>query len=599
MPNDLVFRTATIERSGIDEETRTVKLSFSSEFPYARSYGYEILSHRADDVSLAILNGGAAPLLLDHDYTRQIGVIIGAGLNGERGEASIKFSRSALGEEIYQDVLDGVRSNISVGYLTGRKEPAGTINGRSAYRFKWQPYEISVVSLPVDPTVGIGRAEDPIESKPEERNMPDQAKEPENQDATRANTAAAITEVDALCKRYSLEDKFTEFVISERSMDDLKKEVIGLWSERNKTQTVIPVPAPAVHTRQQDAFSLSKAMRAATLGEWDKAGLEREECQQRASDTNLAWDKHTFALDANQQVRTVNTVTGGATQGAELVGTTYMPERLIDALWNKTFLSALGTDSMTGLIGNASFPVISSNAVSVFQGETAALPAAQGLTTGLKSISPKQMTSKFMYSRQMMIQGLPNIEAKILDQLYQSISQKLDQVALTNTGTTLSTLGLMSDITQIVAAGTNGAAPSLALFYQMRKALVNALTFDGNLGWAISGSLNETLHTTLKDATNTNSGYILAEEQSTLASLPLVWSQNIPNNLTKGTGTNLSAAILGDWSQLLIAQWGNIVVQIDPYTAADNSQIVIRSYSFWDMLIKRLNAFVICKDLIA
>ena len=223
----------------------------------------------------------------------------------------------------------------------------------------------------------------------------------------------------------------------------------------------------------------------------------------------------------------------------------------------------------------------------------------QGIATSAKTLSPKQMTSKFAYSRQLVLQGLPNVEAIIRDQIFKSIAQKLDQAAIANSGTTLSTTGIKNDITSNVvvagADGTHGGYPTLDLFYKMRAQLVNGNAFDGNLAFAVSGSLHEKLHTTLKDSANTASGYILAEGQTTLTGLPLVWSQNVPNDLVK-TETGLSMAILANWADFIVAQWGQISIEVDPFTAADDSQYIIRSYSFWDMAIKRAASFSIVKD---
>lgn len=607
---ELQYRTMMLERSSINEEERSIELSFSSEHPVLRRNGYEILSHRSEDADFSFIGSGAAPVLLGHDSSQQIGVVQSAGIVDGVGRAQIKFSRSGLGQEIFNDLVDGVRQNVSVGYSTSQKKLDGKIEDVNAYRYAWQPYEISIVSLPADPTIGVGRAADEetiintdiptaTEAQMSDQNLeiPEieaTVAEQRSAEVTKTTRAANIADVTAICKRYGFEDKVEEFVTSERSLEEIKAEIIKEWSARNKATTFSQ--APAIHVKQERSYSLGKAIVAASTGNWKDAGYEREQSQELAHKSERNWNEHTFHVDPNMVVRSSNTV-GGVGSGAELVGTQYMPERLIDALWNKTFLGSLGTDSMLGLQGNASFPVINSNATSTFVGEVGPLPAAQSLGTALKTISPKQMVSKFEYSRQLLVQGLPNIEAKVMDQLYRSIAQKLDEVALANSGVTLSTTGLLNEITQVVSMGTNGGIPTLAAFWELQKALINSKTLQGNLAYLTSGSAFATMHTTLKDSANTASGYILADGQNTLNGYPLVWSQNVPNTLSKGTGTNLSAAILGNWSDLLVAQWGSIQVEIDPFTAADTSQYLVRSYSFWDMLIKRPESFAIIKDL--
>ena len=143
----------------IDAEKRTVELAFSSEQPVERWYGQEILSHDPGAVVMDRLHDGA-PLLLNH-YGDQIGVVEHARIDADRrGRAVVRFSRSALAQEIFQDVLDGIRRHVSVGYVVhdgqviSRDDDEPTIVRWT----KWEPLEISIVPVPADHTVGVGRA---------------------------------------------------------------------------------------------------------------------------------------------------------------------------------------------------------------------------------------------------------------------------------------------------------------------------------------------------------------------------------------------------------------------------------------------------------
>jgi hypothetical protein len=156
------YRTLNFERGEVNEDDRTVELSFSSELPVMRYFGNEILDHNPKSVDLSRLNNSAA-VLEDHKGG-QIGVVLGAKIENGRGMAKIKFSQSQRGQEIYQDVLDGIRKNVSFGYelrnLTLEEEKEGEA---PTYRSTdWSPYEISIVGVPADPTVGIGRSSDEV-----------------------------------------------------------------------------------------------------------------------------------------------------------------------------------------------------------------------------------------------------------------------------------------------------------------------------------------------------------------------------------------------------------------------------------------------------
>lgn len=122
----------------------------------------EVLGHNPSEVRLERLSGGDHPLLLEHDTTKQIGVIEKAWLDGTKGRAVVRFGHSALAEEIFNDVKSGIRSLVSVGYRVDRFEKQETRSGEEeeepTYRATdWTPYEISVVAIPADAGVGVGK----------------------------------------------------------------------------------------------------------------------------------------------------------------------------------------------------------------------------------------------------------------------------------------------------------------------------------------------------------------------------------------------------------------------------------------------------------
>lgn len=158
---DRPAQTRSMDVAHVDRENRTVELSFSSELPVQRWFGNEILDHSPEAVDLTRLGSGRAALLMDHDWNAQIGVIESVRIDPDRiGRAVVRFSRSQRAEEIFNDVADGIRSLVSVGYkpleaklITERDD------GPDDYLItRWMPYEISFVSVPADHTVGVGRA---------------------------------------------------------------------------------------------------------------------------------------------------------------------------------------------------------------------------------------------------------------------------------------------------------------------------------------------------------------------------------------------------------------------------------------------------------
>lgn len=189
-----VYRLAEVGavkiRQDGDEEVVELELSFSSEYAVER-YDYwegdyhEILDHDPGSVRLDRLNNGA-PFLMDHDTRSQAGVIESARIENKRGMATIRLSKNARNLPGYGDVVadlnDGVRRLVSVGYRVYRATLSEEVSdGPDVYRMTdWEPFEISSVPVPADPTVGLDRAamEQRGEHKPntliiEGRTMPD------------------------------------------------------------------------------------------------------------------------------------------------------------------------------------------------------------------------------------------------------------------------------------------------------------------------------------------------------------------------------------------------------------------------------------------
>lgn len=147
------------------ENGRKFILSFSSEEPYLRWFGQEILDHSEGAVDLTRLNEIGC-LLYNHNRDFVIGKITRAWIENERGQAEVEFDTDEESEKIYQKVLNKTLKGVSVGYvvdsweevLANRTSADGKFTGPCDIARKWSPYEISIVSVPADPTVGVGRS---------------------------------------------------------------------------------------------------------------------------------------------------------------------------------------------------------------------------------------------------------------------------------------------------------------------------------------------------------------------------------------------------------------------------------------------------------
>lgn len=163
MERTTLHRSFQVHQRDIDTATRTVTLSFASETPCPRWFGNEILDCASTSIRLGRLQS-AAPLLCNHDMECQIGVVESVSLGADRVcRATVRFGSGEEASEIFQDVVDGIRKNVSVGYLVHGMQLEKSDSTGDTYRVNdWEPIEISIVAVPADPSVGVGREIEPL-----------------------------------------------------------------------------------------------------------------------------------------------------------------------------------------------------------------------------------------------------------------------------------------------------------------------------------------------------------------------------------------------------------------------------------------------------
>lgn len=161
---DELHRYGTLQRMEGEGNERKFTLSFSSEEPYDRWFGREILDHAEGAVDMKRVNDIGC-VLFNHNRNQVIGKIVRAWLENGRGMAEITFDSDDFSETIYQKVQSGTLKGVSVGYVIdameevkdGKTSADGRFTGPCYIARKWTPYEVSIVSVPADPTVGVGR----------------------------------------------------------------------------------------------------------------------------------------------------------------------------------------------------------------------------------------------------------------------------------------------------------------------------------------------------------------------------------------------------------------------------------------------------------
>ena len=250
------------------ENTR-ITLSFSSETPYLRQSMWdepwnETLGHSPEECDLSRLNDGA-PVLANHarraagetSPLANIGIVERAWLENGKGYADIKLSRRPELAGLLQDITDGIVKNVSVGYqIQERTLTQQNADGApSDYRVtRWLPMEISLVDIPADATVGVGRSADAA-SPAHFRviDLPSEGDRSMNQkteltapevDAARAAGITAertrIAEINDAVRGLRLDASFADDLIAKgTSADEARKLAINAAAERSEKTPIV------------------------------------------------------------------------------------------------------------------------------------------------------------------------------------------------------------------------------------------------------------------------------------------------------------------------------------------------------------------------
>jgi len=563
----------------VGEDERTIEFPFSSEFPVARYFGNEILDHTREAVDLARLNDGA-PLLFNHDPGKVVGVVERAWIDGQkkRGYVAVKFSRNAFAQEVLADVKDGVLRNVSVGYQIADMEQ----RGEDFVATRWSPYEVSVVSIPADPTVGVGRALDaqPAATAASTTPQPEPEVPMENTpdiSAVRAEAAAEaakaersrIAGITALTEKHGMVDLGRQLIDGGRSLDEARAAVLDKLGIK-PVETVAPVEMAA---QERASYSITAGIRAMLTGDWSsrEAGLVRDLSREVEKSGVAKTTERSFFVPFSALNQRATYVTSGATTGGNLVATDLMAQDFIEFLRNNAVMLQLGVRTMPGLVGNTAIPRRSGVASTYYLStQTTAITQSES-TFDQVTLAPKNLAALSKYSRQTLLQGTPGIEELVRRDLTDGINLAIDLGILNGSGSSGQPTGILqtSGIGS-VAMGTNGGAITMEKVVDLEAAVmnVNGAVNPGNVAYLTNYKVLAALKKLRAGGSTTGDGPFLFNTDGatlgrgptpgTLNGYPLAPTNQVPSNLTKGSSSGVcSALLMGDFSQAIVGFWGN------------------------------------------
>jgi HK97 family phage major capsid protein len=635
-----------------------VEMAFASEMPYERWWGIEVLDMKG--VRLGRLNDGdGGPVLFNHNWNDLRGRHMPGSVRAEkdgvlRGQISIPqatqatrdtvaliesktLTKASVGYQIHNIIeqttkksgekiereIDGrtferllkdhrqVRDGREIGgdlqaFQRALDESAGPIERAEdkppIYRVvDWEPLENSLVTVPADPSVGVGRALESAEALPQEVRQPAAPAAPKEKATMAENQAAAgvvaeneaqnraaaqpkqgpsamdlekarVRGITVMCKSNKIDDNIREHWIGTGlPMEEIAEEILQIQEKRNKDTK--SVAALGLSDSEAQNFSLFKAIQATADKNWTNAGFELECSREVAKRMNKVVDPNRFYVPYEVQERQ-NAIRSGQTFGAgryrgEMLGTArrdltvgtttaggFLVETnnmsFIEMLRNRAVVYRMGARRLSGLVGNVTVPKQTAAATAVWLANEASTITESQQVFAQMALSPKTVGAYTEISRQLLLQSSPDAEGIVTSDLATVTSLAYDLGALSGTGAS----GQPTGITATAGIGSvTGTSLNFAgiLEFQTDVATANVMPTQG--GYVTTPAV---------------AALMIQRVKYTSTASPL-WEGNVWDGTMQGFqayGTNQIAAasmLFGDWSQVVVAEWGVLEIEVNPY----------------------------------
>lgn len=595
-----------------DGDQVRLSMTASSEYPVERFFGTEVLVHEPGAIRLERANRGALPLLFNHDDGDVVGMIDGLRLEGKKLRADARMFDSPRAREVEAMVRGGLR-NVSIRYRLHRVEedPKKSLSRVT----EWEPLEVSIVTIPADPTVGIGRSAsgpnfevrmiraskppaDPANTTEKagmtEVSTPAPAESAQgNQEPrveVRSNGPNAVEmekrrkqSIENLCRMNNLDEKYRDFFIgSGASVDEVGDQILSILEERGRTN---PQPASKIGLSRNEAqrFSLARAIVAAATQDWKHAGFELEAIRATQDKLGRAPEPHRFVVPfeilerqfgPRELSRDANVATPG--QGGYLVATDNLG--FIEILRNRSVAFRMGARRLSGLSGNVTVPRQSAAATAYWlASETTQIQESQQTFVQM-ALTPKTVGAYTEISRQLLLQSSPAAEGIVTDDLAQVVATAADLAALSGSGSAGQPTGLANTggIGSVTGTSIDYAK---VLEFQTDVAAANVVPVSG--GYVTTPAV---------------AALLMQRSRFSNTDTPL-WTGNVWDGQVSGframTSQQVAAATMyfGDWSEMVIAEWGVLEVETNPYANFQAGIIGVRAMYSLDIGIRRPFAF--------
>jgi len=614
-------RIAHVElERGLNVDAREVTLSLSSEMPIQDFPGeFTILDHGTDAVMLERLNT-AAPLLFNHDRNMHLGKVTRAYVEDRKLYVIARFGNSELAREKFQDVQDGILTEVSVSAKIHevKLEESGS-DGVDTYRAtKWEPLEASLVTVSADISVGVNRTAanqpddqyikicnimsepttpatpEPIaRAEPTAKPVIEFRTDPKDIERSQKAERERVSAIHSLANRYQVE----EAVVRDHIDNDKPLEAFQGYVLTNR-HNAKPVNTKnrelGLSEKEKESFSvvraLSQTVRAMDGQHGAFDGLEAE-CS-REMEKLIGREAKGFFLPTEISEHQSEKVTrelnrnlsaGVAAKGGYTVGTDVLGGSLIELLRNKSVLSALGVRTLSGLRGDIAIPTVEGGATAYWLSETGEVTASDQ-AFGQIGMTPKRLVGDTAYSKQLLTQSSIGVEAFVRDDLMTVLALAKDLAGITGSGVSGQPRGIMN--TTGIGSVTFGATATRAKAIEFQTDVATANASRGSLNYLTSPAV-------------AGAWMGIAEESGAAQWL---WKGNIDEGQVVGRPCQSSnqvpdnKVIYGNFNDAMFADWDGMDVVVDPYSLKKTGQIEVTIQLLTDFAVRHAASFSVSSD---
>ena len=625
------------EEIQIRAEDGVTRLSFpaSSEKPVERWFGEEVLSHDAKAVRLDRAKRGAMPLLFNHNWDDPVGIVDKARIEDGRMVVDAHLFETTRAKEVAQMLSGGLR-NVSIGYrlhVVEEDKKSGVFTARD-----WEPFEVSIVSVPADPTVGLGRASgeelevrmvrastpavsanhpkgtsvektqvelaaeaaaEAAEKSKREREAIEKAEREAQEKLEKRSTLdmeqGRVRAINNFASINNITDNIRDTWIKQGySLEQVSNDILKIKEERGKNN---PQPASrlGLSAGETQRFSMARAILACRDNDWKNAGFELECSRAVAQKLGKVAEPTKFyvpfeaierpvqlpqerimemAVQAAMGRRDLTVATAGA--GGFLVGTENIG--FIEMLRNRSVAFRMGVRRLSGLQGSVTVPRQSAAATAIWLANEASTITESQQTFVQMALSPKNVGAYTEISRQLLLQSSPGAEGIVTDDLAQVVAIATDLAVLEGSGAAGQPTGIANTAGIGSVTGTTLAYAGI-LEFQTDVAGSNVMPARG--GYVTTPAV---------------AALLMQRQRFTSTDTPL-WAGNIWDGQVSGfpgmSSNQLTAAsmIFGDWQETVVGEWGVLEVEVNPYANFQAGIIGVRAIYSMDVGVRRPFAY--------